>query len=377
MPLNFKNIFYCALSLFGAVSSAADFDRAAWTDIRQLGRGDAGIATIAGGASAFYNPAGLAHSDLYSLTLINPTAGTNKNMVASAKNLIGLTSSSSGETLSEQFSPYLGKPLNLQANIFPHILVPNLMFGFYDIFDANLLYRDPVYPRLEVDYRNDWGLVGGAGFSWKNYVAVGFSLRWINRSQIREDIDTATLLSATADYLNEVMRQGNGFGVNMGLQANYPVAKTSKLSFGFAVEDISGTEFRSANRDIALPETQPMRMNAGLAWNLDLPASRATVYFDMKDLNRNEVAWTKKMYMGFDLSTRIVDFRAGLYQGYWTLGTTVAILPFLLVDLTSYGRELDSAAGLREDRYYMVGLRMGLDLRRGSKKKQRFTLDHL
>jgi hypothetical protein len=376
MIFEFRSRGWAILTLAWFSAGAADFSRAAWTDIRMLGRGDAGLANIVGGASAFYNPAGLAASDTYSFTLINPIGGTNRNLIASYQNIIGLTQST-GQTLSEQFSPFLGQPMNLQANVFPHISVPHLMLGFYDMFDADVEYRDPVFPRLEVDLRNDWGLIAGAGFGYKDFARIGFSLRWINRNQIKEDIDSATLLSATADYLDEIKRKGNGFGFNIGTQGMVPLAKNSKLSVGFVVEDVANTTFRSADRTVPLPERQPMRMNAGLAWNLSLPMGTTTAYFDMKDLNRPEVDWSKKIYTGVEVGTRFADFRAGLFQGYWTVGTSFALLPFLLVDVASYGRELDSAAGLREDRYYIVGLRMGLDLRKGAKKKQRFTLDHL
>jgi hypothetical protein len=137
------------------------------------------------------------------------------------------------------------------------------------------------------------------------------------------------------------------------------------------------TTFRSADRSRPLPERQPMRMNLGLGYSLDLPASTATILLDLKDLNDPNVDWSKKIYTGIEVGTRLADFRGGLYQGYWTAGVSVAVLPFLLVDAATYGRELDSAAGLREDRYYMLGVRMGLDLKKSHKRKQRFTLDHL
>ena len=366
-----------AFSFSAALKSlASDFPRSAWNDIRLLGRGDAGLATIVGGPAAFYNPAGLAWSDIYSFTLLNPTVGTNKNVIGSFQNITGIGSSSS-ETLSEKFAPFLGRPLDLQGGIFPHISLPHFMIGFYNIVDADIVYRDPVFPRLEVDYRNDWGIIGGAGWSYKDYFAVGASIRWINRTQIAEDIDTATLLTVTSDYLTQIERKGDAYGLNLGFQGRYPVGKASKLSLGFTIEDVGYTTFRSANRGVSLPERQPMRMNAGIAYALDLPASSASIYFDTKDLNDFEMSWSKKIYTGVEVGTKIADFRAGLYQGYWTLGASIAILPFLLVDLLAYGRELDSAAGLREDRYYVVGLRMGLDLKKSAKRKQRFTLDHL
>src|SRR5690606_26748562 len=163
---------------------------------------------------------------------------------------------------------------------FPHITVPKFMFGFYDYMSADVAYRDPVFPRLEVDYRNDLGLIAGTAFSYKDYFSAGFSIRWIRRYQISEDMDTATVLHADTSYLESLMRKGDGWGLNIGFQTKRPLNKSNWIAAGFAVEDVGYTTFRSADRSVPLPERQPMRMNVGLAWGLAMPVSELAVFFD-------------------------------------------------------------------------------------------------
>jgi hypothetical protein len=377
-PSRFRSAWAAAVLFYGLTAGALDFKGPAWRDMRLLGRGDAGLATIAGGNAAFYNPAGLAWSDVYSFTLLNPYSGTNTNVIGSYANILGIASgSNSGQTLSQKFAPFLGKPLALQAGIFPQISMPHFMVGFFDVLDSDIAYHDPVNPTLDVDFRNDWGIIAGAGWNYQEYFSVGFSLRWINRSQLYDVLDTSTLLTATTDYLVQHMRKGDAYGFNVGFQGRLPMGK-NKLFGGFVVEDVGYTTFRSSDLSKPLPLRQPMRMNAGIAYEFGaVPGSTTTFYFDAKDLNDFDLSWSKKIYTGIEIATRIADFRAGLFQGYWTAGTSIAVLPFLLIDVTTYGRELDSVAGMREERYYMLGVRMGLDLKKSAKKKQRFTLDNL
>ena len=352
----------------------AAFERDSYRDIRLLGRGNAAIADVTGGAAAFYNPAGLADTSTFSFIPLDFTLGGNKNVVTSISSVTSLTSSD--ETLSQKFSPLLGKPLALQGTFFPHVAVPHFMIGFYDYADINIEYRDPVFPRLDLQARNDWGLILGGGLNITPQIQVGASVRYMKRKGFDEVLNMATVLNLTGAYLLEIMEEGEAFGFNLGTRYTQRIGKSSWIAGGVVVEDYGGTKFRNADRG-PLPETQAQKFNVGLGYGFLIPKGELKFLFDVKELGDSEKSSTKKIFMGTELNVPFVNLRLGLFQGYWTAGLTTSIIPFFDLDVATYGEELASAAGLREARYWMIGFRTGLDMKKGTKKKQRYTLDGL
>ncbi len=351
-----------------------NFQRDSYRDIRMLGRGNAGVADVSGGVSAFYNPAALAVGEGFSFIPLDTSFGGNQNIGTSITELTSLTDSS--QTLSARFSPLLGKPLGLQGTFFPHVAIPGFMLGFYDYFDSNLEYQDPVFPQLDILGRNDWGLIMGAGTEVIPHVKIGFSLRYMRRKVIDESLSMASVGNLNSSYLSGLIKKGEAFGVNVGLLVDHPVNANMGWSVGLAVEDVGFTTFRNSDRS-PLPGRQMQKINAGAAYKLKLKGGGLKLLFDMKELGDASKSYSKKIFTGFELEVPTVILRGGLFQGYWTAGVTVTAIPFFDLDITTYSEELGSAAGVREARYWMVGFRTGLDLLGKKKKKQRFTLDHL
>lgn len=371
-------VFACVLSFALAQSlqaRAPAYDRDTYRDNRLLGRGNAGIADVSGGIAAFYNPAALAKSSTFSFTPLDFAIGANQNIGTSFNEILSLTSSDG--TLSERFAPLQGKPLGLQGTFFPHLAVPGFMIGFYDYFDTNLEYRDPVLPVLEVDARNDWGIIFGGARELPMGVMFGFSARYMKRRLIDEDVSIATAFNLTGAYLQEIMAEGETFGVNLGLLKSQKLNSFSSLSVGLAIEDVGFSGFKNSDRG-TLPLRQAMKWNTGLAYKLKSSLAGLTIAADFKELTNTDKSFSKKVYLGTEVDLPAVNVRGGFFQGYWTAGLTITAIPFMDLDFTTYGEELDSAAGLRQARYWLMGIRMGLDLsNKTKKKKQRFTLDHL
>jgi hypothetical protein len=364
-------IFAGLLLISGA--EAADYDRDAYRDVRLLGRGNAGIADVTGGVAAFYNPAGLADAHSVSFIPLDFSLGANKHVGSSFMQIMTLTSED--ETLSEKFSPFLGKPLALQGTFFPHIAVPGFMAGFYDYADVNIEYRDPVFPRLDLQARNDWGLIFGAGRNFGPMLQIGASIRYLKRKSLNDVLNMASIFDLSGDYLKEIMREGEGWALNVGTRFRHDMGP-SWLAAGFVVEDVGYTTFKNDDRS-PLPDRQMQKMNLGLGYGLRIPRGELKFLFDVKELNNTEKSYTKKIFTGTELVLPLFNLRAGLFQGYWTLGLSTSMIPFFDIDLTTYGEELGSVAGVRESRYWMIGLRTGLDMKKSPKRKQRYTLDHL
>ena len=368
-------VFFVGGTYSSTSVAVESFTRDSYRDTRMLGRGNAGVADVGGGISAFYNPAGLASDDTFSFIPVDGAFGGNQNIYTSLDEIMGLTSSS--QTLSARFAPLLGKPMGLQGTFFQHVAIPGFMFGFYDYFDTNLEYKNPVFPQLDILMRNDWGLVFGGGVKVLPNVKVGVALRYLRRKTINESLSMASVGNLNSSYLATLYKRGEAVALNAGVILDQPLNSKMSMSYGLSVEDIGFTTFRNSNRG-PLPLRQAQRVHAGVAYKLATGGSALKVLFDLKDLNNTEMDYSKKVYTGFELGIPAAVIRGGLFQGYWTAGLTITAIPLFDLDITTYGEELAYAAGLSQARYWMLGIRMGLDLTgKQKKKKQRFTLDHL
>lgn len=367
-------ILCAGLLLAAATAQAGRYERDSFRDVRWLGRGNTGVAIVDDGSSVFYNPAGLAHNDAYIFPLFNPWFGANTNFASSFSQLTTLYQGSS--TLSEKFAPFLGKPLALQGAIMPHVAVPYFTAGYYAYGDTSLVYRNPVYPRLDIDVRYDYGPFVGGGLNVQDKLFLGASIRYIRRTAIDEQITADTLLANSASLLKNLTHKGEGWGFNIGAQFRQKINDMNAIAFGVTVEDAGYTRFKNSDRTVP-PATQVQQVNFGTAYEVKALGLSSTLLFDIRQYTNNEMSFTKKVHFGAEFNFYIATVRGGYFQGNWCGGLTFSALPFLNFDFTTYAEEIDSAAGLRNNRYYILGMRMGIDLKPGQsgrKKKSRFDL---
>ena len=67
----------------------------------------------------------------------------------------------------------------------------------------------------------------------------------------------------------------------------------------------------------------------------------------------------KRLHVGVEFQLpMILSLRAGLNQGYYTLGATVDVWVFQF-DFATYGEEVGTYAGQREDRRYVGQISIG------------------
>ncbi len=356
-----------------------DYRRDAYRDIRWLGRGNAGLAVIQDGTSVFYNPGGIARNEKFNISILNPYIGANQNAATSYLQFTTLTGGG-GETLSERFEPFLGKPLALQGGVFPYVATPNFVGGVYDSLDFSLQFRDPVYPRLEIQARNDYGIVTGYGQSLFNKkLTLGASIRLIRRKIIQENLTAGTLLANSSTLLTTSIRNGDGYGLNLGAQFQHDIGTKHFLALGAAIEDFGFTRFRNSGAK-PLPGRQYQTAGVGGAYGFRSPVVDTTIMLDIKNFMVDTGSFTKKLFMGVEVDLPLADLRAGYYQGYWTAGFSLSVLPLIDLDVTSYAEELDYGSGQRTNRFWMLGIRTGLELKggaKGKKKKQKYTLDNI
>lgn len=338
-------------------------------DIRWLGRGNTGIAVITDGTAAFYNPGGIAANRTLSFSLLNPSLAVNYDGAMNAATLSQLLGGDSDDILTV-LEPIAGKPVTVMGSVFPHISVPYFMFGLWDYLDASFEYRNPVNPTLQADGRNDRGIVVGAGTSILDRIHVGTSLRYQIRQSATQVVTADALLNATDTQalIDEILRTGTGYGMNLGIQYEQPLTGPQYLAFGLAVEDFGFTKFK--NKTIAPdPLSQAQMINLGLAYGFSSTVVDGLFLLDYKMIREDSVHPSKKIFIGAEFDLPIITARGGLFQGNWTAGFSMALLPVLDLDFATYAEELDYAAGIRTNRVYMIGLKTGLEVStKGSKR---------
>jgi hypothetical protein len=348
-------------------------DQRGFRNVRWLGRGDAGVAAITDGTSAFYNPAGLGMNSSFAFSLASQISG-NQNVYTTSSKLLTLTGGS--DPLSEKFAPFLGKPLSFSGNFFPHFSGPGFTGGFFTDAVADLQYRNPVSPEMQINAINSYGLVAGSGVKLGGRVAVGAALRYEKRQQVKEVFDATSLLTISGRTLDSLMLKGDGYGLNVGLVARQPLSTTQDLRLAVATRDVGYTRFRTTNRK-KVPERQRQSTTVGLSYLFQNPTLDASAHLDFVDVEHTDESTTKRLRMGIELSLLAIDLRAGLHQGYWTAGASLRLIPLLDVNLSTFGEELDSVAGIRENRVWMLGVGFLLDYKKKTVRRQRFTLDNL
>lgn len=356
-----------------ANANARFYQSPIYKDIRWLGRANTGVALISDGTALFYNPAGLAKDGIYNVSLVNPAVGANRNIYDSALTFMG----SSPQTINEYFEPLMGKPLAAEATVFPYIRVPNFAAGYFLANSQVYHFQNPVNPTLEIDYRYDRGVILGGGYSYLDKLFMGASIRYHNRSMILDSFSGATITELSLQSLLDRIKQGIGWGLNLGLQYRHEITKDQNLHLGVAFEDVGYTTFRSQTLGVGEPLTQATRASVGLAYTGTVPGFSYAFLIDANNLMDYDQSYSKKIQFGAELAMPVMTVRGGMYQGYWTAGLSTSLLPFLTLDIATYAEELGVAGGQQSNRYYMIGLQMGIELNKKKQRKQKYTLDHL
>lgn len=346
-------------------------------DTRWLGRGNTGVAAITDSTAIFYNPAGLAFNKSVQLSIVNPSFAANKNTVNSYATLQDATQSD--DALSDRFSPFLSKPMHLGLNVFPSIAFPHVAFGLYDNFALEAEYNNPVDPRLNFNYINDWGLAAGGGVRILKNLSFGLSMRYVRREAMDATLSGGLLLSSLADLKDTLRRSGEGWALNTGLQYRLPIKESQYLSFGLSVENLGQTTFRNRAGTTADPEKQDQSLNVGFAHGFESAVLDTQLLLDFRGIDQ-PITISKKIFTGAEVSLLKMDWRAGLYQGYWTAGVSLRLLPFIDLDFSSYGEELYNTVGQKENRVYLVSIRSGLAISteaKAGRRRQKFSLDDI
>lgn len=363
-----------ALFVLPGAARAQPYRASVVKDIRWLGRGNAGVAVVSDGTAAFYNPGGLGKKSGYGVSLLNPAVGGNKNIYDAAKVFL----ESSPQSIADYLDPFMGLPLAGQASIFPYLRLPHFMAGYFVANDEVLFLHNPVNPELDVNYRYDRGVVLGGGVDFAEKLFVGASVRYQKRAMLQDTFGGSVITDLSLEALMRDVKEGEGWGLNVGAQYRHDLGKDQAIHGGVAISDVGNTTFRVQSLGLGIPARQATDISVGFGYTGRVPGVEYALLLDFNDLSNFAESYSKKVNFGAEVSVPVVTVRGGFHHGYWSAGASLWVLPFLSIDMASYAEELGVAGGQRSNRYYMIGLQMGVELGAQKKgRKQKYTLDHL
>ena len=341
------SIFFFALivSALASVRVSADELVELNRSVRALGMGDAYTSIATGHDALFYNPAGLADNHGLSWEIIDIHADADGTQVY--QTFQNLNNSGSYVTALHNF---FGEDIYVGLAGKTSLTIGNFAFSYYDTGYVSASLTNPALPTLNTNIINDTGMAIGAGFELYPGIKWGVTGRRVTRfgSNLPIGIDSLILLNNTQLQM-ELSNQGTGYALDSGFQFTLP--GSAKPTFSFVWKDIGVTSFTPLTT--VGPPQQADEMVAGFGMQMKGPLFTLSPTFEIQQLNNYNEELGKKLHAGIELSLPLVDLRAGIYQGYYTLGAGVD-LGFFRVDAATYEVERGIYPGQDGDRRYIV-----------------------
>ena len=335
---------FALLFFFQTIAEAADIGLSA----RALGMGNAFTTVVNNGDAIFYNPAGLAKMGGFNWTIIDPALGINNaesydeyaDLFEDTEDVNGIINELYGDSVTIYGG---GKSL---------FSIGGLSFGAYGVLDSNFLVNNPAFPNIETAYRVDYGFVAGWGFELiPQMLDIGIQSRRITRQGGSVPIGVATIATLDSETIqDELNRNGTGYAFDWGATLTFPGALKPTLAFTW--RDMGNTSFRASDGATA-PDPVKQEQILGLGFNFETTLMDIRPAIDYRFLNDSTTQIGKKLNMGVEISFPVIDIRAGLHQGYYTLGAGFDV-GFFCLDAATYGVELGEYPGQLEDRRYML-----------------------
>jgi hypothetical protein len=275
---------------------------------RYLGRsphgllmGDAYTAIADDEYTLYYNPAILARHKGFSFWPINPSA-TVTNILKDPDQF-----SDTGTTTSDFAEQLSGTPVHIGLNATPGFKMGR--FGMTAIVNSqsNFKLMNDYTPMLDIDHRFDKGFIAGYAMPLNGDLAVGMSLKYLQRESIygTYNLIGQTMMDAIAagepEKILEGLGQtkGSGWGIDLGF--DYVVAAGPNMfTMGLAILDlytVLHTDSNDLDREV---QAQPMQVNFGTSYTLEAMGFGMKLSGDIRNLE-SQMEFMRRVRLGVEL----------------------------------------------------------------------------
>lgn len=360
------------LCIVNASFSADNKEKRITHPIDIIGTGGAGVAGPVRYGSIFLNPASLALGDRSTFSILKIGASANWDLYELYKIYPKIDDTAEDLGLGQLTTEEWATLLNLRSKI--GIIGP-LSLGYIGNGIGILFYNNfvttanvkqaPGLPYVDFGTYLDIGFTVGYGleipfpFYLGKYTKIylGLGLNYLNR--IKYENDRLSLVEAF-DLGMSILSAERGLfmGQNISADVGMIISFGERLSAGFVVRDFFSTGFDWAEFDTnfqRIENSSPLPItyfypafDIGVGYSARIDSfvlSDLNLYFDIANALDFSENYFLKLRLGAEITLiKIFTIRAGLYQGYPTLGLSVN-LPLVKINAAYYTEELGDLPG--------------------------------
>ncbi len=322
--------------------------------VRPLGMGGAFTAVADDHNALFYNPAGLDKVERWGFALLNPLVEAGENGLGFYEDVRDTDLDSTTEVV-QLLREYMGEYLHYRGAIFPHFVRHRFAVGLLGQVNVNVEPHNIAFPEADVDAVSTVGVHMGLGWGFLDgKLRLGGAVKYVKAYRLQQVYTAADIASDDfGDQVEDDLKDGAGVGFDAGAMFTFPVFLRPTVAM--VVQNIGDTDLGEAGE-------VPQQINLGFSATHSFSWVSLTGAADWSDvtteLGQDDDLY-KRLHFGLEARLRkILSVRAGLYQGYPSLGATVDFR-ILRVDYATYAEEIGSSAGDRDDRRHVVQVSLG------------------
>jgi hypothetical protein len=324
--------------------------------VRPMGMGGAFVAVSDDANALFYNPAGLARIDRFSVSILPLEAESGKNSLDIYSDISDTDFDDPQET-ADFLRQYIGDRAHLAVNLFPYFSMPRFAFCLFGTARVDLEVDNRQSPTVYTNAVSDVGAgVGYAHPLLDDALSLGASLKFDHRESLAENYSYVDLTSDDLeDLIKDDRQKGNGVLLDLGAMYSFKEIGFDNVRVGMCANNLGNSSLGDA-------EDLDPHVDLGVSVEENLWITKTTFAFDYVDLfsqmgDDNDMS--KRVRMGIECKLPVfLTARIGLYQGYVTGGVSLDA-KFVQLDALTYSEEVGAYSGQREDRRYVLRFLLG------------------
>jgi len=318
--------------------------------------GDAHVAVVDDRNALYYNPAGLANIQRAHVSGLGLTGGID-NRFFDVLNFVRDHEEqfSDFDTVDQEFYDDLAafddRWAAADASAYVDFTRPSFGIGVYSTGRVQFKLDRGVYePRVYANVIDDIvAVAGGAMPLGRGDLRVGGALKTIWRRQFDRALTAREVVDLDADLIADRLAGADpGFAMDLGVLWSPPA---SPFSAGAVLRDAAG---RVAGESIGAA------FDVGGSWRPPVSAGvirSLVIAADLRD-TFSDAAFGTKIRVGAEMRIPVLALRAGLHQGYPTVGASLGS-PVFNLDYAFFGRELGEVPGAEPQYLHALEARLG------------------
>ncbi len=321
--------------------------------VRALGMGGAFTAVADDEGALFYNPAGLARQrKLISFGVLNPLVEINSNTIDFIDDFDNTNGSSPAE-IANLIRDYIGDPVYTRATVMPYFTGFNFGIAALGRVDLAAEAHNLINPELETHAERTVSLHGGYAMDFDG-LAVGGVVKIVDADTLNRTYEAVEIAAKDFfDLVRDDFESDTGFGLDVGALYTFDIPLSPTV--GVAVINL-------VNPGIKNTDVFERQVNLGASAKLDLELVELLGAIDVFDVTTNigeDDDFGKRLHVGVELVLPLIlSLRAGINQGYPTVGVTTDFLAAKL-EYAYYMEEIGSSAGSDKDRRQVLQFTLG------------------